>query len=153
MSSGYEHTQRSSRVRVLFSAAGCAMLVALWAAMPRLSTGPRLTLAAAALVLLVTAFVFSRFTIRVDADRLTWHFGYGVLEKSVPVATIANVEQTTTSALEGWGVHLTTRGWLYNVAGKGAVLVTLTDGSHFLLGSDEPEVLVRAIRAAQANRS
>jgi hypothetical protein len=148
----YQHTQRSSRVRALFLVAGCGALVALWAASARLSTGPRLTLGAAALVLLVTAFVFSRFTIRVDADRLAWHFGPGVLAKAVPVVAIASAEPTATSALEGWGVHLTTRGWLYNVAGKGAVLVTLGDGTRFLLGSDEPDVLVRAIRTAQRPR-
>lgn len=149
----YEHTQRSARVRALFLVAGCVALVALWAASAQLSTGPRLTLGAAAVVLLVTAFVFSRFTIRVGADHLAWHFGAGVLAKTVPVASIASAEPTATSALEGWGVHLTTRGWLYNVAGRGAVLVTLADGTRFLLGSDEPDALVRAIRAAQAGRS
>jgi hypothetical protein len=147
----YEHTQRSSRVRALFLAAGCGALAALWAASGQLSTGPRLTLGAAALVLLATAFIFSRFTIHVGADRLAWHFGPGVLTKTVPVAAIASAEPTTTSALEGWGVHLTTRGWLYNVAGKGAVLVTLGDGTRFLLGTDEPDALARAIRAVRGS--
>ncbi|MEP6731047.1 MAG: hypothetical protein ABJE10_10440, partial [bacterium] len=118
-----------------------------------MAAGPRLTLAVVAVVLFVTAFVFSSLTIRVDSDHLTWHFGPGISSKSVARAAIAHAELTTTSALEGWGIHLTTRGWLYNVGGRRAVLITLHDRSQFLLGSDEPEVLVRALRSANSVRS
>jgi hypothetical protein len=48
---------------------------------------------------------------------------------------------------EGWGIRVTSRGMLYNVSGTGAVEVRLRSGERFRLGSDEPETLLRAIRA------
>jgi len=142
----YEHRQRSPRVLALFSVTGLGALTALWTFSGQLAAGPRLTLAASALVMFVAAIVFSSLTIRVGEDRLAWHFGRGVAAKSIPLAAIARAEPTTTGLLEGWGMHLTTRGWLYNVAGRQAVLITLRDGRRFLLGSDETEALTQAIR-------
>jgi hypothetical protein len=75
------------------------------------------------------------------------------VRKSVPLSSVAHTERTTTTVLNGWGIHYTTRGWLYNVSGRRAVLVKLHDGSQFLLGSDEPEALERAIAANQGTPS
>jgi hypothetical protein len=150
--SGYQHRQRSSAVRVLFAVAGFGMLWSLWFHGGQLGTGPRLTIAVAALVLFVAAIVFSSLTVRVSDDTLAWQFGPGMVRKSVPLGAVASAEPTTTSALEGWGIHLTRRGWLYNVAGQRAVLVTLRDGTRFLIGSDEPEALASAILAGHEGR-
>ena len=97
--------------------------------------------------MMIAAFVFSSLTIAVRDGQLSWWFGPGLVKKTVPVSTIASVEVTTTSLINGWGIHLTGRGWLYNVAGRDAVLVTQRDGKRFLLGTDEPEFLAQAIRA------
>jgi hypothetical protein len=113
-----------------------------------IATGPRITLIAAGVALIVSAVLFSSLTIRVGDGHLSWSFGPGVIKKSVPLSEIARAETTTTTFLNGWGIHLTSRGWLYNVAGRGAVLVTLHDGSQLLLGSDEPVALQRAITSA-----
>jgi hypothetical protein len=117
------------------------------------AAGPRLTLLAVGVVMSISAVVFSSLTIRVEAGRLAWHFGPGIAKKSVPLATIAHTELTTTTILNGWGIHYTPRGWLYNVGGRRAVLVKLRDGSQFLLGSDEPEMLERAIAANERGAS
>ncbi|HSQ10943.1 MAG TPA: hypothetical protein VLN25_10080 [Burkholderiaceae bacterium] len=61
---------------------------------------------------------------------------------------IADVDLTRTTFWEGWGVHRTRRGWLYNVAGQDAVLVRRSDGTAVLLGSDEPRKLKDALQAA-----
>ena len=97
------------------------------------------------LIMLTTAFAFSSFTITVKNGQLDWRFGPGVLRKSVPVSSIVSAEATTTSVFNGTGVHLTSRGWLYNISGRSAVSVTLNDGRRFLLGTDEPARLVEAI--------
>jgi hypothetical protein len=76
---------------------------------------------------------------------LRLQFGLGVPRKSVPVADIATVEVTRTRFWDGWGVHRTRRGWLYNVAGFDAVLVRLKDGKSFLVGTDEPRKLKTAL--------
>lgn len=146
----YRHTQRSPALLVLFLLAGTIPLgVLLLGAGRPLPLGPRLTIATTVVVLVGSAVVFSSLTVRVENARLTWAFGPGVLRKEVPLATIARVDATTTF-VEGWGIHLTRRGWLYNVSGRGAVLVTLHGGKRFLLGTDEPDELVRAIRSGQS---
>jgi hypothetical protein len=146
----YAHTQRSLPIGILFGAAGIGTIVL---ALARKGTstgaGPRLTMLAAGVVLSASAVVFSSLTVRVEAGRLSWFFGPGIARKSVPLSAIAHTEITRTSVLNGWGIHYTPRGWLYNVGGRRAVLVKLREGSQFLLGSDEPETLDRAIGASQ----
>ena len=146
----YQHTQRAGPVLLVLGAAGLVPLAVLFLGPGRtLAAGPRLTLAATALVIGSSAVAFSSLTIRVAEGQLEWYFGPGVLRKQVPLAGIADASPTATSFIEGWGIHLTTRGWLYNVAGRQAVLVTRRDGRRFLLGTDEPAALAAAIRAAR----
>jgi hypothetical protein len=59
---------------------------------------------------------------------------------------VASVEPAVTTWVNGWGIHLTRRGWLYNVAGRQAMLIGMRDGQRFMLGTDEPDALARAIR-------
>ena len=146
----YRHTQRSTALLVFLLLSGTIPLAILvFAPGPSLPAAPRLVVMVVMLVLVASAVAFSSLTIEVADGRLTWHFGPGVLRKSVPVATIARAETTRTRVWEGWGIHLTLRGWLYNVAGRGAVLITRHDGGRFMLGSDEPDALLRAIQAAR----
>lgn len=107
--------------------------------------GARLTLMVVALIMLTTAFVFSSLTITIRNGQLTWWFGPGLARKSVALSNVTTAEPTTTSAFNGLGIHPTSRGWLYNVAGREAVHVTLNDGTAFLLGTDEPNALASAI--------
>lgn len=145
MTTTYEHTQRSTRMALLMWAAALGALVATLAptGMP---VGPRLTLLAVVVALAASAIVFSRLTIRVADGTLRWHYGAGMVKRSLPLAAIARVEPTRTGVLDGWGIHFTARGWLFNVAGRDAVLITRTDGKTFLLGTDEPGRLAEAIR-------
>jgi len=96
--------------------------------------------------MMVSAFAFSSLTIAVRDGQLSWWFGPGIVKKTVPLSTITSAEPTTTSIFNGWGIHLTGRGWLYNVAGRQAVLITQQDGKRFLLGTDEPDTLAQVIR-------
>jgi hypothetical protein len=66
----------------------------------------------------------------------------------VPLADLAAVEVTRTRFWDGWGVHRTRRGWLYNVSGFDAVLVRRKDGKAFLVGTDEPRKLKAALERA-----
>ena len=146
----YEHTQRSPRLLLLLCLAGAGALGGLTRMELRtLALGPRLVVAAAALSMFVSGMVFSSLTISVGGERLAWHFGAGLFRKSVPLGEIATAESTTITWMDGWGIHLTRRGWLYNEAGRQAVLVTMRNGKRFMLGTDEPAVLVQTIRSAR----
>lgn len=144
----YVHTQHS-RATVLFFSIVALLPLALLVngSLARAPLGVRITLGAVVLVLFTSSLVFSALTISVTDGRLAWRFRLGVFHKSVPLAEVVAVEPTTTSVVEGWGVHLTFRGWLYNVAGRRAVIVTLRDGTQFMLGTDEPERLAGVVRS------
>ena len=102
------------------------------------------------LVVFACAVMFGRMTIAVEGGQLVWHFAFGLLRKAIPLADINGAEPTRTSVLDGWGIHLTPRGWLYNVTGREAVWVKVRSGRDFLLGTDRPSDLAQAIEKARA---
>jgi hypothetical protein len=99
-----------------------------------------------ALVFLLSWCVFGKLTTEVDAHEFRARFGLlGWPDRAVPLDEIAGVLPIRLSLFSGWGIRLTTRGILYNVSGRGAVIVGLNNGKQFLVGTDEPEKLADAI--------
>jgi hypothetical protein len=142
----YRHTQPGTTIRRVMLP-GVAIPIGIALLLPEgpgQATG-RLVSAGVAILLALTMAALWSLTIQVRGGELEWHFGPGVLRKSVRVADIADVMPTRTRWIEGWGIHLTRRGWLYNVAGSDAVLIRLRDGKQFMLGTDEPERLTEAL--------
>jgi len=146
----YEHTQPAHLIRI-------AMLVSLAAVLVTTALVPDIEDAAwlrgvvtASLVgvfVIITA-VFWSMTVTVTGEALAWHFGLGLMRKSVPLAEIESCGPTRTSFWNGWGIHWSPRGWVYNVSGCGAVEVRLKSGKAFRLGTDEADALAEAIRDA-----
>lgn len=140
----YEHTQRGTVLLVTLLAA-----VLFFLALDRLAPTARgipLTLTG---ILAICGFLFSSLTIRITDRALRWQFGPGLIRKEVPLKDIESAEVAQTTFLQGWGIHYTARGWLYNVSGFRAVAVRLKSGRRFLLGTDEPEKLQAAILRAR----
>lgn len=144
----YVHTQRSVLLPAIVGLSALVPILIVLAG-PRHDslTGLAWPLVLVVLIVLASAVSFSSLTIGVDDRELLWHFGLGMLRKSIPLAEITRVESATTSTFDGLGIHYTMRGWLYNVAGRRAVLITLRDGRRLMLGTDEPERLVAALRS------
>ncbi len=139
----YEHTQRAIVLLVTFLASIFSLL-----ALDMLVPGLRAMLVTIIGILTICGLIFSSLTIRITEQALEWQFGLGLIRKEVPLKEIEGVEVTGTTVLQGWGIHYTSRGWLYNVSGFRAIAVTLKNGKQFVLGTDEPEQLVAAIRRA-----
>ncbi|MFB3818729.1 MAG: hypothetical protein ACE147_13790 [Candidatus Methylomirabilales bacterium] len=139
----YEHTQRAAGLQagLIAGAAACGLLSQVAAVPPAIPV-------AAAVVLVLAAYVFSSLTVVVTEEALIWAFGPGVIRKQVRLADIQAAGVTLTRWYEGWGIHRTRRGWLYNVSGFQAVAITLKDGRRILLGTDEPARLQAAITRA-----
>lgn len=136
----YEHTQFGS---LLVWALGtmAVILCALglfWSAL-RLALLPGILIA-------ITTWIFSRLTITIDHGHLRAAFGPGVVRKTVPLAEIVSCEPVRIEWWEGWGIHLSRFGWLYNVSGWDAVAIRLRDGKGLALGTDQPNELTAAIR-------
>src|SRR5437763_1295387 len=72
---------------------------------------------AGTIVIFVTAYLFRSMTIEISDTELTWHFGSGFPRKRVSISDVVSAEVVRTSVWNGWGIHYTSRGWLYNVSG------------------------------------
>lgn len=97
-------------------------------------------------LMVIGAFLFASLSISVTADTLHWRFGPGLIRKQLPLNEIASAEMTRSTWLEGWGIHYTRRGWLYNVSGRDAILITQKSGKSFLLGTDDVVGLWEALQ-------
>jgi hypothetical protein len=97
-------------------------------------------------LLAISVWIFRSLTIEISETELVWYFGPGLWRKRVALSEVASAEVIRTSFFNGWGIHYTSRGWLYNVSGYGAVAITLRNGKRFCLGTDEPEVLARELK-------
>lgn len=115
--------------------------------------GQRYTLLVVGGMFSLLALLFSSLKVVVSDKFLHWSFGPGILRKRVALAQIAHVEASRTSMLEGWGIHYTRRGWLYNVSGFEVLLVTMKDGKCFLLGTDDVGALAQAVSEGMARYS
>jgi hypothetical protein len=142
----YEHTQKAFWT---FYALGLPALILL--ALGAFSPAPPPALLLP-LVLLLCPFLFWKLTITVDNKILRAAFGIGLVRKTAQVANIVACEPIRIRWWYGWGIHLTPYGWLYNVSGFDAVVITLRNGSRFCLGTDQPNELVAAIRRVASVR-
>jgi hypothetical protein len=139
----YEHTQRGTVLLVTFLVTVLFLL-----GLDPLVPTAREVLFSVIGILAICGFLFSSLTIQITDRVLRWQFGPGLIRKEVPLHDIQKAEVIGTTFLQGWGIHHTTRGWLYNVSGFQAVAVRLEGGKQFLLGTDEPEQLLAALRHA-----
>ena len=140
MRSRYQHTQTGT---ALLIALGVPILILL---VVYALTKPSLPFAVFIPILLITASLFASLTIEIRDGLLCWRFGVGAIRKSVRLADIQAVEIVKNPWWYGFGIHLTPRGWLYNVSGLRGVEITLKNGKYFRLGTDDPENLAQAIK-------
>jgi hypothetical protein len=99
------------------------------------------------IILLVCVVLFYRLKIAIEDETLCASFGPGIIRKRVLLAEIVGCEPIRIRWWYGWGIHLTPRGWLYNVSGLDAVAITLRDGRKLVFGTDDPHGLTTAILA------
>ena len=128
----YQHTQRGKVILVAMIISAIAMALGALKLRPLLMGVPLLALA---------GWLFHSLTIEIADGELRWRFGPGWIRKRVPLDQIVSAEPVRTNILEGWGIHLSRFGWLYNVSGFDAVAIRMKNGQHFALGTDEPETL------------
>ena len=135
----YHHTQTGAALRLGLILPAIGLLAIGLAARRAVPFVPLAALLAA------TGWAFSSLTVEVTPTRLIWFFGPGLLRKSVEREAIIGATPVRNPWWYGWGIHLTPRGWLYNVGGLDAVELALSNGSTLRIGSDEPAALARAL--------
>ena len=96
--------------------------------------------------------LFYRLTVEIDATHLSFRLGIGLVRQRIPLAEIADARPVRNSWIQGWGIHRTPHGGLYNVSGWEAVELTLASGKRLRLGTDEPRRLAQVLLAAKGGR-
>ena len=128
----YQHTQPARAIVIILTAVGLVFAVGSIFCHPLIS---------GMLVVCIVAYFFRSMTIEISDTELMWYFGSGFPRKCVALDDVVSAEPLRMTAWNGWGIHYTPQGWLYNVSGYGAVCVTLRNGKCYCLGTDEPKVL------------
>ena len=100
--------------------------------------------------LAVVALLFCTLTVMIRDGEIECRFGPGLVSKHIPLAAVQSVRQVRTEWYQGWGIRLTSDGWLFNVSGLDAVELELVDGKRIRIGSDEPQALMAAIRSRRS---
>ena len=141
----YRHTQFSALNLVLL---GIPTAVCVYVAFTiPVQWGTWLALGVAALFITL-GVLFHSLTIQVDTESVRLHFGPGLIRKSWSISDCTAASHVTTALWEGWGIRLTSRGWLYNVAIPDAIMIRLGNGTAGQLGTDEPQALLAALKNA-----
>jgi hypothetical protein len=139
----YRHTQ-IGRIQIYAVVIACGIGI-----LSFIFVGMFLPLIIVAAGLLIGLALFSTMTIELTQAELVMHFGpLPVIRKRIRLAEIASAIPVKNPWYYGWGVHYTPRGWLYNIAGVDAAELLLVSGKILRIGTDEPEVLTKAIRDA-----
>lgn len=92
--------------------------------------------------------LFGWLTVSVGDDAVRARFGIGLFGPTVRLADVRACSVVSNPWQWGWGIRWFPGGTLYNVSGLGAVELRLANGRALRIGSDEPETLAAAIRAA-----
>ena len=91
---------------------------------------------------------FRQLTCRNEGDHLRISFGpLPIFRRKLLYARLEKVEQSRSSLLDGWGIHLCTRGgWVWNLWGFDCVDIDSTSGKKLRLGTDDPEGLAAFLK-------
>ena len=141
--STYKHTQRGTLIIVAMAIIS-VVIIAMGATLFR----PMLV---AVPIFVVCAWLFHSLTVEINNGELRWRFGPGLIRKQIRLEDIVKAQPVRTNVIEGWGIHLSRFGWLYNVSGFDAVAITLQNGRRFALGTDEPSVLAALLKGPLSN--
>ncbi len=140
----YEHTQKAPFYLLLVGIAS-GMLAGVWFMPEPVS---QLSLAVGGGVTAILAMAFRQLTVRDEGDGLLVCFGpLALFRRRVGYAEIERVEQTRSSWLDGWGIHMSpSGGWIWNLWGFDCVDVYLTRGRKLRIGTDDARELTAYLR-------
>jgi hypothetical protein len=135
----YEHTQ-TAPLHLILLGAGVGMLAGAWLAPVPLV---RIVLAGSGGLMFVLAASFRQLIVRDNGDHLLVQFGpLPLFRRRIPYSKIERAEQSRTTVLDGWGIHLSpSGGWTWNLWGFDCVDVSLSRGRRVRIGTDDPQGL------------
>ena len=135
----YAHTQ-TAPLYLLVVVTGIGMFVGAWSVPEQVV---QIILVASGVLMLLLAMAFHHLTIRDEGDDLLIGFGpLPLLRRRIQYSQIERVEQTTSTILDGWGIHMSlSGGWVWNLWGFDCVDVWYRKGNRtkkVRIGTDDP---------------
>ena len=104
------------------------------------------------LVLLAAIGLFYALTIEIRENTLFIRMGIGLIRRRIPLSEIEQARKIRIPLWAGFGIHgIPGLSWVWNVSGRDGVELTFKKGGRLIVGSDEPEALVRAIESSKAD--
>ncbi len=147
----YDHTQ-TSPLFLLLAAIGIGFFVG-----GSQVDGQKLsiTLFSIGAVWFLLALSFRQLTCRDEGDHLRISFGpLPIFRRKLLYARLEKVEVSRSRLLDGWGIHLCTRGgWVWNLWGFDCVDIDFTGGKKLRLGTDDPEGLAAFLNSRSPESS
>lgn len=99
------------------------------------------------LIILVACLkIFATLKVLIEEDVIEIRFGSGIIRKKFPLKDIESYQIVKNPWYYGWGIRITSRGWLYNVSGFYAVEISMKTGKKYLIGTNVPNELRNAIQ-------
>ena len=137
----YRHTQRGTWIVI-----PCLAFAALDAAIAW-QTGQWIPMAVLVLLIAV-AILFSSLTTEVNESEIRWHFGPGLWAYRLSLSEIESLSVVRNRWWNGWGIRTAPGFRLHNVSGFDAVELRLKSGEVQRIGTDDPQGLAAALKAA-----
>jgi len=147
MNERYRHTQTAWMLIVVIVAVVLAELTIVTFSASQDTVSLALSGAVVAIAAVMLA-LFSTLTVVVDDRTVRLWFGLGSLRREVMLDEVTAARRVRNSWHAGWGVRAIPGGRLYNVGGRDAVELTLDDGRVVRVGTDQPDALLAAVKAA-----
>jgi len=101
-------------------------------------------------MLIAVALLFCTLTVSIRDGEIECRFGPGLIRKRIPLSDVRGARPVRTAWYQGWGIRLTSDGWLFNVSGLDAVEIEQADGKRVRIGTNEPQALAHAILATRS---
>lgn len=99
----------------------------------------------AGIILAVVVLVFTVMTVTVDDEKIEIAMGLELIRKKIPVSGIASIVEVGIP-WHSVGFKKVSGGWLFSVAVSGGVDIALKNGKRYIIGTDDPDGLLQAIR-------
>jgi hypothetical protein len=106
------------------------------------------------IILLLAIVLFYALTVEIKDGTLFIRMGIGLIRRRIPLADIVQARKVRIPLLAGYGIHgFPGAGWVWNVSGRDGVQLDLVKGGRLIIGTDEPEELVKAIEDKKAQKT
>ena len=109
-------------------------------------SGQETFIAGVGILAVLLILVFGWLTVEVADEAVRVIFGIGLIHFKFMLSDIAEAQPRRIKWYSGYGIHgWPGKGWLLNVSGLDTVELIMKNGMRYLIGTDEPQDLYKAI--------